>query len=270
MQLRAWLAVIFALSTLLPDNSLATVMGAADMTLSLPSAGAITSNYNYSNRLYASLYDGMLTPNRVEAYLDASTYKDETSFSASKVIGSYDRSTGNQAFSFETNSTDPTGYYYGNVSVDMFASTYFTGVLSNFSFDYNFNGSKDNPNDILWLTIQMQIAYLDEATNKWLNVYSDYTSANFSPDLDGTAIWRSKMTKILDDTTDSLILSDTVTYDDYSSYGTKKWWLRYDFQGGGADLAGITETAPIPEPSTMLLLGTGLVGLFAYRRQKKI
>jgi hypothetical protein len=43
--------------------------------------------------------------------------------------------------------------------------------------------------------------------------------------------------------------------------GSKGWWLMDDFNFS-------TEGAPVPEPATMLLLGSGLVGLAGFGRRK--
>lgn len=45
--------------------------------------------------------------------------------------------------------------------------------------------------------------------------------------------------------------------------GTATAWLDHSY------LSGTAETAPVPEPTTMLLLGTGLLGLVSAKQRKK-
>jgi len=54
--------------------------------------------------------------------------------------------------------------------------------------------------------------------------------------------------------------------DNGGSYWAGTIWLS---SGGGVDnFSFTTNAAPIPEPATMLLLGSGLVGLAGFRRKK--
>lgn len=249
---------------MIPNVVLATVVGSSNMSLQIPSGGTISSKYNYSPNQYGRLKDSNIST--VTTYLD-STYNDETTNGVSTVRGSYDSSSGAQSFSFEANSSVPSATNTGSVSVDLFASTYYTGTLSSFSYIYDFLGAKDNASDRLWLIIQMQIAYRDD-DNKWVNVYSDYTTNNYAPDLIGSDIFKTKMTSFRDDSNIEVNISDTVVFDDYSSYGPQKWWFRYDFMGGGTDREGDNQSSgSIPEPSTLALIGLGLAGI-SYRRKK--
>jgi hypothetical protein len=49
------------------------------------------------------------------------------------------------------------------------------------------------------------------------------------------------------------------------------WIADWDsiYEVGGGDLGGYTPPPPVPEPATILLMSTGILGLAGYRRKKK-
>ncbi|MCW8928838.1 MAG: PEP-CTERM sorting domain-containing protein [Gammaproteobacteria bacterium] len=266
MNFRMLFFIFYGVILSFPNVAMSTVVGSGNMSLQLPSGGTVYSRYNYTNRQYAQLSDSNLSD--VTAYLDPN-YSNVTSNGSSTVSGSYDSSSATQSFSFEANSSVPSSSNMGTVSVDLFASTFYTGTLSSFSYAYDFLGTKDTVSDLLWLTIQMEIAYLD-SNNNWVNVYSDYTPHDYAPGLDGSQIWRTKMVRLRDQTNTGINTSGIVDFGDFSSYGVQRWALRYDFMGGGRDTEGEDQNpASIPEPATIALMSLGLVGI-GYRRKKAI
>ena len=50
--------------------------------------------------------------------------------------------------------------------------------------------------------------------------------------------------------------------------GTEKWVVTYNNAGGDVQLTAATNTSPVPEPGTFLLMGSGLIGL-AYSARRR-
>lgn len=119
-------------------------------------------------------------------------------------------------------------------------------------------------------------------------VYMDYDASTNILTLDSQDVWDFQtfdawINNIIFDTTEeitgiTMISNDLTnpTFDPTFSFTANSIHIGwdytpdvYDFTGGIAQFQITTSTAPIPEPATMLLFGTGLVGLLGSRARKK-
>jgi len=137
---------------------------------------------------------------------------------------------------------------------------YYTGVLSNLDYSYFFHGQNDSLRDQLRFTVQIDARYgYTNSAGQWVenDVYSDYL---------GGGIPIPNAYYVTNNTNE--VQYSGIFHRDLSSYGEQTWFISYDFYIGGSDTVDSNSNNPVPEPATMLLLGSGLIGLAGYGRKK--
>lgn len=244
-----------------------TLVGMGSLNLQITGNGPISAQYNYSNRQYGSIrdYDGVSAS--VDTYLDQITLQDQTIFRGSTVRGGFNTTTGAADFSYNVNVATPAPGNSSSGKVDLYGTTRFTGVLSDFAYMYQYNATKDNPSDTAQFIVQMEISFWDTNSNAYLKVYSDYGTSNFASDLDPSGNFRTNWIFETDRSNATVALSGTNMFGDFSRYGSRNWSFRYDLQSVGVDTIGETTSQAVPEPTSLILLSVGLAGI-ALRRRK--
>lgn len=135
-------------------------------------------------------------------------------------------------------------------------------------------GDHGTPTDPNWLIVDLGNAFdvnqivitaflLDGLYSGYTNVYNLYTGLNVSN-------WTLQLSGTFID--ESLVYTDRVATMNFPGSGLNMRYAKYEVVDG-THWSGATEieifdgTSPVPEPTTMLLLGLGLIGLAGVRRK---
>ena len=243
----------------------ALVMGTGEFELFFPDDADNISipDYQYGSiRQFGSIseYPGSSFYFGLETETDE-TYEGYGSYNDSEIAGIHNRSTGSQTYSFSAVSPDP-GNVTATARIDFYSRAGFSGVLQDFGYRVFFTGHKDDPANSMYFSTQMEISYYEDEEGARRYVYSDY--GTYGLVTDPAENFRTNWAFFPN--VESGEYSGEFTFD-YSDYGERNWLITWDFMGSGIDKSGLPTPDPIPEPATMLLVGTGLAGLGVLRRR---
>jgi hypothetical protein len=150
--------------------------------------------------------------------------------------------------------------YAGHTSFGGGQYIYYNGVLPSLDYTYFFHGQNDSLRDNLGFFVQIAARYsvYDNFGNfdHEVIVYSDYRGVSLIPNY-----------FIVTNNTDPVQFTGDFHSADLSSYGSQNWFIEYDFGFYASDTVDSNSTIPAPEPTTMFLLGLGLVGLAGAKRK---
>lgn len=142
-------------------------------------------------------------------------------------------------------------------------------TLPALSYTYTFAGHVDSPGDTLRLGAQFEVGY-----ELWTGGYNDYgyrtygSKVTLYSDYDpSVAGFQSKMPWFTTpDASGNISATGTVDFGPFTAPAEARWFVRWDVGGGAGDAWSDNVTA-VPEPSILLLVGSGFVGIVALRRR---
>ncbi len=262
--MKSKLLIICTTSTLICGGTAytqATTLAEGNLTLFAPSSANI--RYNYSQNYFGHIIDFNTVDHsftETRGYLDQPGYTGTASRNGSTMTGDWNED-GSAYFSLSATSPSPS--IQSTTWVNFNTRVHFTGILEDFGYDTHYTGSKgSHPDDLLGFVTQMSISYIPEGGNysDSVFVYSDYGQNDL---VDPENNFRNNWVFHYD--VENGTYDDSIRFD-YSQYGEQNWNIDFDFMATGRDR---TNTDPVPEPATILLFGTGLVGLAGSTIRKK-
>jgi hypothetical protein len=204
-------------------------------------------------------------------YGTAQLSKSPYTFDGNTLAGQSDP--GGQQLSFNWTAVSRQAGETAAMQADLFVNFDFPNaqVFPGISYAYSYSGSID-PGGAAGFGVQVELSYFNFPAQVSQIVYSNYGNYGgaygnvFDPSFPFFAIntpgafSRSGVFQLGPfAVADSVFCGTGCIEQDWA--GASRWQLRFDFMGGGSDLAGLSQ--PVPEPSSLRLMAAGLATVVA-------